>query len=196
MNICSPRNQRRCARNQSDRAGGTQAIQSAREICRFARHPNSRFAAYRPDDLDDTLGAGPDRAKITGHRSRELERYQHLTPEVRALTVKLIATELCRAGRGRTEDGTPTGTVEEVSRVERFFCVRSARLQAKPHKWRWWTRPDLRLARRRSAYYVMGRKCLICFELAGATGLEPAASGVTGRRSNQLNYAPDSIGDL
>jgi len=32
--------------------------------------------------------------KITGHRSRELERYQHLTPEVRALTANLIATEL------------------------------------------------------------------------------------------------------
>ena len=27
-------------------------------------------------------------------------------------------------------------------------------------------------------------------EMAGATGLEPAASGVTGRRYNQLNYAP------
>jgi hypothetical protein len=27
-------------------------------------------------------------------------------------------------------------------------------------------------------------------ELAGSTGLEPAASGVTGRRSNQLNYDP------
>src|SRR5512142_818345 len=26
----------------------------------------------------------------------------------------------------------------------------------------------------------------------GATGLEPATSGVTGRRSNQLNYAPGS----
>ena len=27
--------------------------------------------------------------------------------------------------------------------------------------------------------------------VAGWTGLEPAASGVTGRRSNQLNYHPD-----
>jgi hypothetical protein len=26
--------------------------------------------------------------------------------------------------------------------------------------------------------------------VTGATGLEPAASGVTGRRSNQLSYAP------
>ena len=27
--------------------------------------------------------------------------------------------------------------------------------------------------------------------MAGSTGLEPAASGVTGRRSNQLNYDPN-----
>ena len=27
--------------------------------------------------------------------------------------------------------------------------------------------------------------------MAGSTGLEPAASGVTGRRSNQLNYHPN-----
>ena len=32
--------------------------------------------------------------------------------------------------------------------------------------------------------------------LAGRTGLEPAASGVTGRRYNQLNYHPVSGGGL
>src|SRR3954464_8703381 len=30
----------------------------------------------------------------------------------------------------------------------------------------------------------------VAFVVTGATGLEPATSGVTGRRSNQLNYAP------
>ncbi len=28
--------------------------------------------------------------------------------------------------------------------------------------------------------------------MAGVTGLEPAASGVTGQRSNQLSYTPES----
>ena len=38
------------------------------------------------------------------------------------------------------------------------------------------------------------RKMPVCRRItrAGATGLEPATSGVTGRRSNQLNYAPAS----
>src|ERR1043165_9629449 len=30
--------------------------------------------------------------------------------------------------------------------------------------------------------------------MAGATGLEPAASAVTGQRSNQLSYAPAGVG--
>lgn len=32
--------------------------------------------------------------------------------------------------------------------------------------------------------------------LAGRTGLEPAASGVTGRRYNQLNYRPEAVATL
>src|SRR5258708_25177276 len=35
-----------------------------------------------------------------------------------------------------------------------------------------------------------GSPCNYWLKLAGATGLEPATSCVTGRRSNQLNYAP------
>ena len=40
----------------------------------------------------------------------------------------------------------------------------------------------------------MVRYCAISDERAGATGLEPAASCVAGRRSNQLNYAPAQLG--
>src|SRR5439155_22761701 len=36
----------------------------------------------------------------------------------------------------------------------------------------------------------MSKTYTVCRGITGATGLEPATSGVTGRRSNQLNYAP------
>jgi hypothetical protein len=39
--------------------------------------------------------------KLTGHRSRELERYEHLSPSLKSQTVELIA---------RTLTGTPTDT--------------------------------------------------------------------------------------
>jgi hypothetical protein len=59
-----------------------------------------------------TLGVpDPIVRNVTGHRSRELERYQQVTPELRAVTVNLIATELFRAKRARKETGTPTGLV-------------------------------------------------------------------------------------
>ena len=81
--------------------------------------------------------------KITGHRSRELERYQHLSPLFRAQTVDLIAQVLV----GDTPTDTPAPEEEQ---------------------------DDANLFE----------------ELAGWTGLEPATSDVTGRRSNQLNYHP------
>ena len=95
-------------------------------------------------------------------RSRELERYQHLTPELRALTVNLIATELFRGKRARKEreSGTPTGIVRGRRASEKFG------------------------ERQHAGTNEM---------LAGSTGLEPAASGVTGRRSNQLNYDPKQV---
>ena len=43
-------------------------------------------------------------------------------PAASHLTVTLIATELFRARRGRTETGTPTGTVEDVARVKRLLA--------------------------------------------------------------------------
>jgi hypothetical protein len=45
---------------------------------------------------------------------------------------------------------------------------------------------SLTLAKKKGLTRLANPLCL----MAGATGLEPATFGVTGRRSNQLNYAP------
>jgi hypothetical protein len=94
-----------------------------------------------------------------GRRSREVERYQHLTPEVRALPVTLIATELFRGRRARRN--------ENAAHLPAQCAV------------------GVSLKNSRGANMLELREML-----AGSTGLEPAASGVTGRRSNQLNYDP------
>ena len=47
--------------------------------------------------------------KITGHRSRELERYQHLSPLLRAQTVDLIAQVVV----GDTSTDTPAPDEEQ-----------------------------------------------------------------------------------
>ncbi len=57
--------------------------------------------------------------KLTGHRSREWERYEHLSPHFRQRTVELIANEL--TGAGDTPTGTPPSerVVPKAEVVER-----------------------------------------------------------------------------
>jgi hypothetical protein len=43
--------------------------------------------------------------KLTGHRSRELERYEHLSPLIKQQTVELIASELKSAADTATDAG-------------------------------------------------------------------------------------------
>ena len=76
-----------------------------------------------------------------GNRSRELERYEHLSPVLKRQTVELIA---------KVHTDTASDTVDS-EREEKSSEVKG---------------------------------------MAGTTGLEPATSDVTGRRSNQLNYVP------
>ncbi len=63
--------------------------------------------------------------KLTGHRSRELERYEHLSPLIKQQTVELIASEIKSAGdtgkdASDTATDTPTseGLEQEVEVIE------------------------------------------------------------------------------
>ena len=87
--------------------------QSFRALAKTAGVQNIRIHDLRHAGATILMTLGvpdPIVRKITGHRSRELERYQHLSPELRAMTVNLIATELFR-GLSKKPTGTPTGTL-------------------------------------------------------------------------------------
>lgn len=76
-----------------------------RRICKLAGIENLRIHDLRHFAATVLFMKGiPDAmiSKMTGHRSRELKRYQHLSPEFKKQTVEMIAGEL---------SGTPTGTV-------------------------------------------------------------------------------------
>jgi len=54
--------------------------------------------------------------KLTGHRSRELERFEHLSPLIEQQTVELIASELKSAADTATDAGD-TATAPPLLRV-------------------------------------------------------------------------------
>jgi len=94
-------------------------------------------------------------AKMTGHASRVVERYKHLTPSFKQQSVELIAGQLGKRLSRRISQGTKKGTTPKKAKPAASDGLNPLLIQ------------DL---------------------VAEPTGLEPATSDVTGRRSNQLNY--------
>jgi hypothetical protein len=136
-----------------------------------------------------------------GHRTR-LPRARALSaPDAGAarLEVNLSATELFRGKRARKEgeSGTPTGIVRDSHVTEDgpaeaghnylsaigvpTCCCEEPAFAASDYG----GQPSPGLPTVARALHSASER-----RLAGSTGLEPAASGVTGRRSNQLNYDP------
>ena len=114
-----------------------------RRICRLAKVKDLRIHDLRHYATTVLFMKGiPDAiiSKMTGHKSRELKRYQHLSPLFKQQTVELIAQDLSGNSSGRP--------LLAPCHSDATFL----RIMAEP------------------------------------TGLEPATSDVTGRRSNQLNY--------
>ncbi len=85
-----------------------------REVCRRVGVEGLRIHDLRHAGPSILLARGvPDGIvrKLTGHRSRELERYQHLSDELKRNTVELIAEELF---------GAPSGTVQREQNKQRM----------------------------------------------------------------------------
>jgi integrase len=79
-----------------------------RRICRLAQVENLRIHDLRHYATTVLFMKGiPDSiiSKMTGHKSRELKRYQHLSPLFKQQTVELIAQDLS-GNSGDTISGT------------------------------------------------------------------------------------------
>ena len=127
-----------------------------RRVCRLAGVKDLRIHDLRHYATTVLFMRGipdPIISKMTGHKSRELKRYQHLSPLFKQQTVDLIAEELGNSPGNSTD--TPTDT-----------------------------RPKKKRPPKNGGRNSLPPQNLV----AEPTGLEPATSDVTGRRSNQLNY--------
>ena len=94
----------------------------------------------------------------------------------------MAETQRCALG----EEGWASGCaapIDSVSRACGSGAHRSKKLVAPENPFGFWRGL-------REAGSVRGK------EMAGTTGLEPATSDVTGRRSNQLNYVPAQVGQF
>ena len=118
--------------------------------------------------------------KITGHRSRELERYQHLSPVGRAQTV-----DLTHPPPEEEQDDANSFEIGGVDGTRRPSTARSRERAPSPRGARCQPASGIEARTPRHSNEV---------RMAGSTGLEPATSDVTGRRSNQLNYDPAKVG--
>src|SRR5262249_3678593 len=88
-------------------------------------------------------------------------------------------------GTSRPSNNTALHARESVGGRKRDWAVGAAEARSGAHSEPWW--PAFAKAAAGNFRVSCERR------LAGWTGLEPAASGVTGRRSNQLNYHPKSF---
>ena len=143
-------------------------------------HSNNLRSAAQPRLLPDLLPTAPALIVVGAHRRSPARSGQLRETRTAALLLAQKAPEKLACRRNPRPPATPAG---------RLNCANHRRRAASCGDFRPIRARDLRGVKR-SRRSLCQRHMPICRSFTGATGLEPATSGVTGRRSNQLNYAP------
>src|SRR3954452_19519500 len=104
----------------------------------------------------------------------------------------LLSRELSRSGRRQPPQGA--AVVAREARLDKVRAHETAPLRLQPAAaglgYQCCAKPLWKPCRRPEGEETTKPADNQAVSITGATGLEPATSGVTGRRSNQLNYAP------